>query len=169
LETDLIGHRLLEEEKIKNVLAQKFGSEIVDKKGKINRKKLAEIIFNHSGYRNELNRLLHPIIRKRVKRWILKQCEKKAPSPLIFVEVPLLFEGKGYPYFRGVLSVSSFSTLRHERLIRRGWSLNQIRQRERGQWTQSQKDRCANWVILNNGTIKELHRKVNNWLGQLID
>jgi dephospho-CoA kinase len=169
LETDLIGHRLLEEEKIKNILARKFGTEIVNEKGKIDRKKLGEIVFNHSGYRNSLNRLLHPIIRRRVKQWVLKQYEKKTNSLLIFVEVPLLFEGKGYPYFHGVLSVSSFSVLRHKRLKRRGWSLNQIRQRERGQWTQSQKDRQANWVVLNNGTIKELHRKVDNWLDRFID
>ena len=169
LETDLIGHRLLEEEKIKSILARKFGTEIINEKGKIDRKKLGEIIFTDSGYRNSLNRLLHPIIRKRVKGWVLEQYEKKAPAPLIFVEVPLLFEGKGYPYFHGVLSVSSFSVLRHKRLKRRGWSLDQIRRRERQQWTQYQKDRQANWVILNNGTIKELHRKVDNWLDRFID
>jgi dephospho-CoA kinase len=169
LETDLIGHHLLEEKKIKKVLVRKFGTEIIDKKGKINRKKLGEIVFNHSRYRNSLNRLLHPIIRKRVKRWVSKQYEKKAPYPLIFVEVPLLFEGKGYPYFHGVLSVSSFSALRHKRLKRRGWSLNQIRQRERGQWTQSRKDRQANWVVLNNGTIKKLHETLDNWLDRFND
>lgn len=58
--------------------------------GKINRKKLGEIIFQDSAKRKILNGLAHPIIINRLKKEM-----ESVSGEYVFAEVPLLFEG-GY-------------------------------------------------------------------------
>ena len=167
LQTDFIGHDLLKEGKIKSLLVRKLGTGILDEKGNIDRKKIGKIVFNDPRKRKFLNQTLHPLIRRKVRRWVMDHWGKKTPPPLILVEVPLLFEGKGYPYFHGVLSVSASQALRRGRLRSRGWTGDEILRRERGQWSQARKDRRADWVIRNNGTIQELRLKVDGWLARM--
>lgn len=70
-----------------NSIINCFGTEIIDKKGELNRKKLADIIFEDEQKREELNKLtfIHVVdeIQKRINN-----IKKK----IIIVNAPLLFE-----------------------------------------------------------------------------
>lgn len=70
-----------------NSIVNCFGTEIIDKKGELNRKKLADIIFEDEQKREELNKLtfIHVVdeIQKRINN-----IKKK----IIIVNAPLLFE-----------------------------------------------------------------------------
>lgn len=164
LQTDHLGHQLLDEKIFSLSVARKFGKEVLGSKGTIDRKKLGQIVFRQPAKRLELNRLLHPEIRKRVRQWVGAQDGKARPAPLTVVEVPLLFEYGFNRFFDGVLCVSAPLALRRKRLLKRGWTLADIRQRERSQWTQAQKNRQADWVIFNRGSRKELKYAVQRWL-----
>lgn len=86
LDTDLIAHDILNRIDIVEILANKFGDDIVEK-GLINRNKLGLLIYNNEDNRKTLNSIIHPEVIKYVKRQI-KLSDKK----IIFVIVPLLFE-----------------------------------------------------------------------------
>jgi len=168
LQADQVGHGLLKERRFSKVLAAKFGKGILDARGLVDRKKLGSIVFKSAGKRKALNQLLHPVIRQKVKRWAAeRQKSGRRPPFLAVVEIPLLFEGKGYPYLEGVLSVSASSAARHRRLLGRGWNQSDISRREKGQWAQARKDKRAHWVIRNNGSLRELKRKVKLWLKKI--
>jgi dephospho-CoA kinase len=164
LQADQVGHALLQERGFSKVLAAKFGTGILNAEGLVDRKKLGAIVFRQAGKRRTLNQLLHPVIRQKIKRW----AAKRRSARLVVVEIPLLFEGKGYPYLDGVLSVSASSAARNRRLLTRGWDKMEIRRREKGQWTQTRKDRKAHWIIRNNGSLRELQRNVKAWVENIL-
>jgi dephospho-CoA kinase len=164
LQTDVIGHQLLREKKIIKVLTKKFGKTILGKNGFIHRGKLAAIVFKDPKNQKKLNELIHPEIRKRVAKWIRLKGKEKLKMPLAVVEVPLLFERGYYRAFDQTLCVSAPRALRQKRLLKRGWSLEEIRRREKLQWTQARKNKKADEVIFNQSGRKDLKYAVGQWL-----
>ncbi len=164
LQTDKIGHRLLRRRDLKRKLSLLFGRSILGQGGAIDRARLARDVFSDPVKRKKLERLLHPAIRREVSRWVRMEGGKPSRPALAVVEVPLLFEGGYHRWFDGTVCVSSSRSSRRERLRRRGWSLAEIRKRERSQWSQARKNRAADWVIFNPGSLKGLKYAVDRWL-----
>lgn len=73
-----------------NSIVDTFGNNIVDKKGELNRKKLADIIFEDEKKREELNKLTFMYIVEEIKRIINKLGKKK----MIVIDAPLLYESR---------------------------------------------------------------------------
>lgn len=167
LQADILGHQLLQDKNISKRLLGYFGSEILGKKGRIDRQKLGRIVFRDRRAQKKLNALMHPQIREKVADWFEGQVQKTKTPVLVVVEVPLLFEGGFYRWFDGTLCISAPSIIRRERLSRRGWSLSEIRRRERLQWSQTIKNQKADWVIFNQGTPKDLKYAVDQWLDDI--
>ena len=165
LQTDHLGHELLQSKKIISLLAREFGTSILDDRGGIDRQKLGREVFGDPKKRKALNRVLHPPIRKTVAKWVLAQ--KRRDFPVVVVEVPLLFEGGFYRWFDGVLSVSAPKAIRQKRLLRRGWTSSEILKRERAQWPQTRKNHMSNWVISNQGSRKDLKNNVKAWIQKI--
>jgi len=69
-----------------------FGAEILQPDKRIDRNKLAAIVFNQPEKLKRLNTIVHPRI---FEEWCRRLDEIKAQSPhaIIFADVPLLFEG----------------------------------------------------------------------------
>lgn len=68
-------------------ITQRYGKEILLTDGNLNRKKLAEIIFNQSPERSWVENLIHPYVRN----CFLKTIEESPHDTLVLV-IPLLFE-----------------------------------------------------------------------------
>ena len=79
-------------------LKKLFPDAIVD--GKLDRKKLSNIVFKDKEELLKLNRLTHPLIMEK----LLYEMEK-ASSGVVFAEVPLLFEGNYQTKFDYVIVV----------------------------------------------------------------
>lgn len=73
-------------------IVERFGNEILDSFGEINRKQLAAIIFKDADARKALNEITHPIIRAKMLD-IATKIEKS--EGIVFLDIPLLFES-GY-------------------------------------------------------------------------
>jgi len=68
-----------------------FGPDILDSNGELNRKGLAERIFNSGNEREKLNCILHPRIISQVQE-LIAEYKKEGKVPLIVVDAPLLLE-----------------------------------------------------------------------------
>ena len=165
LQTDVLGHVLLERKDLKSRLIRYFGKTILGPRNKIDRTKLGREVFQDPRKQKRINAITHPAIRREVLKWIGKKGKKG--SSLVVVEVPLIFERGFYRSFDGVLSVSAPRELRRKRLLKRGWSPKEIRKREGSQWSQSRKDRMADWVIVNTKDRETLQYSVERWLAEI--
>ena len=74
-------------------MVERFGSGILDTQGRIDRKKVAEIVFNDEQALLELNQMTHPYVRQEVER-LLSEAEAKN-YPFAAVESAILLDA-GY-------------------------------------------------------------------------
>jgi dephospho-CoA kinase len=168
LQTDKIGHELLRDPKILKALVKKFRKNILVGHNRIDRKKLAKEAFRSLRSQKNINGILHPPIRRRIEKWVLNQAKKNKHNIILIVEVPLLFEAGYDHWFDRTISISSPKSLRHKRLLKLGWSREEIIQREKLQWSQNKKNRMADWVIFNTGSPGELRYTIQRWLRKTV-
>ncbi len=163
LSTDDLAHQCLARRDVRRILARRFGPQVLDGRGNLDRSRLADRAFSSPRDLRFLEGVLHPRIRREVERWETAQGRKARAPRLTVVEVPLLFEKGWDVFFDGVLCVSTPPSIRKQRLAVRGWDRAEIRRREGGQWPPARKDRWADWVLLNDGSVDRLAGRVRAW------
>ena len=132
-----------------------FGDSILSE-GQIDRSKLAAVVFNESDLRKKLESIIHPLVREAAEK-----LAKKLPSGAILInQIPLLVESDGAKRFDYVVTVSADEEIRRERLRLRGLKDYEITQRIAAQVSDSQREKIANYIIRNDGSIDELTRAV---------
>ncbi|NQV08753.1 dephospho-CoA kinase [Candidatus Woesearchaeota archaeon] len=65
ISADKLGHELLTKENIKKKLVENFGEDILESNN-INRKKLAEVVFNDLDNLKTLNSIIHPLLKRKI-------------------------------------------------------------------------------------------------------
>jgi dephospho-CoA kinase len=70
-----------------------FGREVLQPDQKIDRNKLAAVVFNHPDKLQALNDIIHPRVYE-AWRFRLEEINKRHPHAIVFADVPLLFEGR---------------------------------------------------------------------------
>lgn len=132
-----------------------FGDSILSE-GQIDRSKLAAVVFNESDLRKKLESIIHPLVREAAEK-----LARKLPSGAILInQIPLLVESDGAKRFDYVVTVSADEEIRRERLRLRGLKDYEITQRMAAQVNDSDREKIANYIIRNDGSIDELTRAV---------
>ena len=132
-----------------------FGDSILSE-GQIDRSKLAAVVFNESDLRKKLESIIHPLVREAAEK-----LARKLPSGAILInQIPLLVESDGAKRFDYVVTVSADEEIRRERLRLRGLKDYEITQRMAAQVSDPEREKIANYIIRNDGSIDELTRAV---------
>lgn len=132
-----------------------FGDSILSE-GRIDRSKLAAVVFNESDLRKKLESIIHPLVREAAEK-----LARKLPSGAILInQIPLLVESDGAKRFGYVVTVSADEEIRRERLRLRGLKDYEITQRIAAQVSDLEREKIANYIIRNDGSIDELTRAV---------
>lgn len=132
-----------------------FGDSILSE-GQIDRSKLAAVVFKESELRKKLESIIHPLVREAAEK-----LARKLPSGAILInQIPLLVESDGAKRFDYVVTVSADEEIRRERLRLRGLKDYEITQRMAAQVSDSEREKIANYIIRNDGSIDELTRAV---------
>ena len=77
-----------------------FGADCFDRQGRLDRKKMASIVFNDKAALLRLEAILHPLIRKAEARMVAQYREKE-PGSLVVIEIPLLVERGRESFYPG--------------------------------------------------------------------
>lgn len=166
-DADRVAHALMVKGSavFKNVV-ECFGDGIVSENGDLSRPALAKIVFEDQERREQLNQLVHPEVRRALMRWI---AERRARSEHAAVQIPLLFEsGMDDLDFDGIICVSSTEDLVRERLGNRGVMVEEAANRIRSQMPLAEKERLADCVIRNVGSLQELEQATRRALESLL-
>ncbi|MDQ6952921.1 MAG: dephospho-CoA kinase [Mariprofundaceae bacterium] len=116
LDLDQAGHRCLDDAVVREQLQVAFGVDILDARGFVQRKKLAEKAFADSKATEQLNRILHPVILAKEKVWLAQQS-----APYVIIEASVLLESAGEARMDAVVVVLANLELRRQRVLRRGY------------------------------------------------
>lgn len=132
------------------------GFDFLDDKGEIDKPKMASVIFNDESVRKKVESILHPLIFKEMEIWISKQ-----NAPLIFVEMPLLFEIGAQSHFDEIWCVVSDRETALKRLEEgRNISSDEALARWNAQLSPEVKMAQSSYVIYNNGTVDQLRQQL---------
>ena len=145
-----------------------FGEKYFDAEGRLDRAKLAELVFADPAARKSLESILRPLIREAEARLVEQMLAEKPERPVV-VEIPLLVEGGEVNRYDGVVLVTASRKTRLERLERAGGlTREETEARIRSQAPEEERARIANWVIDNEGPIEETRIQVAGILRELI-
>lgn len=156
IDTDRLARLQLEQNEVQRELQIRYGETVFHTDGTVDRGKLAHIVFGDRGELSWLEELLHPRIRQ---EWI-RQTEAEPDTDWI-VEVPLLFEKKLESYFDFTICVECQNSIRWNRLREKSLSDADIERRENSQFPPTEKERRADFVISNSGTLSLLKTQIN--------
>ncbi len=158
IDADVIAKEQLEASK--GELREVFGDEIFDG-NKINRKKLADIIFASSEQREKLNALIHPKVRSEINR----QAQQKEKSELPYIiDIPLFFESGDYDCKMSMV-VYTPKNIQLDRLINReGLNVEEAKRRIDAQIDIDEKKKMADWVVDNSLDLKHLQNEVEKFV-----
>ncbi len=147
------------EEGYKRVISH-FGEKVVDENGEIDKKKLAKIVFENEEERKTLERIIHPLVIEK-RREIFEQLKKiMGKDEIVIAEAALIFEAKTEKDFDFVILVKADKDKRIERLQKKGFTVEEIEKRMSSQLEDEEKEKLADYVIVNNGSIKEIEKSV---------
>lgn len=166
LDADAIAHELIEQEETKSTLRQWWGDEIIDADGKVNRTKIQEKVFSDAQELVRLEKLLHPEVRKRIKKKI--DVFRESDGKLLVLDVPLLASSPLRDLCDEIIFVNSDEAIRETRVKTRGWEPGERERRESFQAPEKQKISLAGSVINNSGSLDETRRQVEHLYENLL-
>ena len=137
-------------------IAEHFGNDILNENSELDRAKLREIIFNSDEEKNWLESLLHPAIANQIQDEL-----KASSSPYTILVSPLLLETNQKEYCDKVLVVDVPVELQVERTLKRDQvSEGQVKSIIKAQISRKNRLEFADEVIINDGSLEELHLTV---------
>lgn len=158
IDADKIAHQSMEcGTRAYEMIVETFGHYIQNGDASINRRRLAEIVFNDQKKRKELDSITHPIIISEIKNMVNFFADNKA----IVIDAPLLFEVGLDDLVDCVWVVYTSSDIQLERLKERdSLTTDEAESRIEAQLSLKEKCQMADFVIDNNGSIRELKQKI---------
>jgi dephospho-CoA kinase len=157
IDTDLIARQVVEpgEPALAEIVAA-FGPGVLDADGRLDRRRLREIIFADATARRRLESILHPAIRAEMERQ-----SRAAGGPYQLLVIPLLAEGGRRDHVDRVLLVDVPEAVQVERLMRRdGVSREQAVASLAAQATRAARLAIADDVLTNTGRAEDLDEQV---------
>jgi dephospho-CoA kinase len=147
---------------IRKELIALLGKNIYTGQGTLDRKKMADIIFNDREIIQKVNKIIHPAVRKQFVAWWQNQ-----NTDYIIQEAAILFESGAYQLMDFNILITAPEELRIERVMERdGISRKQVIVRMTNQWNDEKKVKLADFIIHNDESdflttqILEIHKKI---------
>jgi dephospho-CoA kinase len=160
LDADSLAHTLIEPgQPAYNEVLHEFGEAILEPSGRIGRVKLAALVFADRGKLARLNAIVHP----RVEAAVLQQFEewsRNGNRAAAFVEAALLVEAGYLGQLDGLLVAWCRPEQQLQRLLARGLSEQEARQRIAAQLPIAEKLRFATDKIDCSGTLEDTRQQV---------
>jgi dephospho-CoA kinase len=163
INADDVGHRVIEpQSKAWHGIVKTFGVAVLNRGGKVNRKKLGRLVFGSHKLLKKLDAIVHPEMKRIIKKTI-KQSKKK----IVVVNAAVLAEMGLLPLVGKVIVVLASEKARLKRLIKAGLSRADAAARIRSQTGASGYRRIADIVITNDKTLEDLREKVEKIIHEL--
>lgn len=129
-----------------SLIKNKFGEDIYEN-GLLDTKKLAQLVFNNKTALEELNAIVHPKVKQHFEHWV--QCN--ATEKILVKEAAILIESGAYKGLNKIVLVTAPEELKIKRVLARDKSSeNDIRKKMATQLRDSEKEKYADYVIINN-------------------
>lgn len=156
IDADLICRQLLEPDADGwQEFSRVFGTKYFTEDGRIDRVLLRKDLFSDTGFRRQVNNLIHPLVKKSITDQ-MESIVQSDPSARLLVEVPLLYEVGWENLFDTVIVVFADYEICLKRLMERDGVQKTVAAKElESQMPLSEKVLKADHVIDNSGMLSD--------------
>jgi len=151
---DTIVKNLYRKKEFKNIVSKKFK---IQKKGNL-KKILRNKILSNNLSLNKLENIIHPLVRREMKRFIKKNKRKK----FIFFEIPLLIESKLIKYFNVIIFIKANKKLRLKRFKLKKGSEKLFTMLNNKQMKDNKKTIFCDYVVVNEKNLNILKKNLSS-------
>lgn len=155
IDADEIGHEITKREDVLREIEVAFGKDVIDG-GSLNRRKLGEIVFSSRADLETLNVITHKKIYDEIKMRL-----KESQSEIVAIDAAVLKKTRIKELCDFIVAVVAPCEQRIKRIMQRDY-LTEERAVERinSQPTDAEYAHGVDFVILNNGNVENLNRRV---------
>jgi dephospho-CoA kinase len=157
ISADAVVHDLYTEPKVAASIAGRFGADVLNPGGGVDRMRLAEAV---RGQRSELRwveKLTHPLVAEEIARRI----QESPAGRVVVCEVPLLFEAGFEELFDLIVTVEAGPETRRRRSVHQ-FDLDQFTEFERLQASTRRRVEGSDLVYFNDGEVGDLREFVSS-------
>jgi dephospho-CoA kinase len=168
---DKIAHDLYHPgEPVHEELLRRFGPDIVEPDGEIDRARLAAKAFGE-GRVDELNKIVHPVVIRRQEQ-LMYEIGMREPNSVIMVEAALIFEAGVKNRFAKIVVVTCRPDQKITRYAERAGideaaAAAEVERRSRAQLPDDDKVRRADYVVDNSGSLERTRQQVERIYAEL--
>ena len=168
VDADRIGHEVIERPPVCRALRAAFGDEVVGADGRIDRGELGRRAFASDDGRRRLNRIVHPPLLAELWRQV-ESAAGPGGEGVVVVDAALIIECGLADRCDAIVLVQAAEDRRIERVTRaRRLSPAEIRQRMVSQMPDPDKATRADFVVENNGDLRDLAAAADRIWPQLL-
>lgn len=169
IDADEIARRVLESSEVRDAVRRRWGTGVFVNEASdspVDRKRLAAAVFGseHTEDLHALNEITHPAILSEIKRRV-QQCRDAGITAVL--DAPLLYETGLDRLCDIVIFIDADFSVRAQRARERGWTDEELRNREAAQMPVTEKKDLADLVIPSGGTCEELAARLQSALPEI--
>ncbi|HEX4347870.1 MAG TPA: dephospho-CoA kinase [Vicinamibacterales bacterium] len=147
-------------------IAERFGADILDAAGAVNRGRLGPIVFADKDARRDLEAIVHPGVYRAIQAGL--RGFELVGARVAVAAIPLLDETGGRALFSKVIATLCASDVQMQRMLERGMSEADARARLAAQLPADEKARRADYVITTDGSFDATNQQIDGVLKSLI-
>ncbi len=161
IDADMLAKQIVEKgQKALEEIVECFGDEILDLEGNLDRKELSGIVFKDKQKLEELNRITHDHVAKR----IIEKIDSLNKIEIAVVDAPIPIEHGFLDVVDEVWVVIADREVRIKRVMERsGLTYNEVEDRINAQLSDDYYKSISEVVIVNNGSVEELRQQVKKY------
>lgn len=157
------ARKLMQSKAVINAIVKVFGPEVLGNDGLLDRKALANIVFNDKEKLALLNGIVHPKVKKHFEAWV----EKNKTHPFVVKEVAILFETQGHLQCDKTILVTAPLDVRIERTMKRDHvTKEEVLLRIQNQLPDEEKVKLADYII-QNINLEDTYNQIDELLKDL--
>lgn len=155
---DELGHRAMEQgSECYQEIVRMFGPGILTEEGKIDRNILAEIVYRNPKRLADLNGVIHPAVKRKIRR----QIAESPPGQIFVLETAILYETGCDELCDEVWGIITEDEIRIRRLMEsRGYTRERAESIMASQIDNTELGTKCDFVLMNNGGIAELENRI---------
>ncbi|MGL5042298.1 MAG: dephospho-CoA kinase [Culicoidibacterales bacterium] len=163
IDSDVLAKQALKQAAVIKQLVETFGQEILTAAGTVDRVYLGEVIFSNEEKRQQLNTIVHPVVKAEIMRLL-----EQRKNDVVVVDVPLMYETDFHKLMDEIIVVyAPFEAQIHRLMERNHFEYEDALKRISSQISIEEKKGKADFVIDNSGTKMQLYRNFREILKQI--
>ena len=154
--------KILESKIVKDKIYKKFPDTFSKKK--INKKKLALIVFSDRKKLRSLEKVIHPLVKKKKNLFLNRNKNKE----IIIMEIPIIFEKKNKKNYDYIILMDVNKKIQRQRIIKRKNMTPQLFENILSNQISNKKRKDADFVINNNDSKDKTKQILNKTLEKIL-